>query len=62
MGWKVLLLQLTMMLDQNVKELIGNSLVDVVLHAVAYAGKDRIPTKLEQGLTCVDDWLLTRAY
>ncbi len=40
MGRKVLLLQLTMMLDQTVRNCVGNSLVVVVLHAVAYVGKD----------------------
>ncbi len=40
MDWKVLLLQLTMMLDQIVRNYIVNSLVVVVLHAVAIVGKD----------------------
>ncbi len=40
MDKKVLLLQVTMMLDQTVKDCIGNSLVVVVLHAVASVGKD----------------------
>ncbi len=63
MGRKVLLLQVTMMLDQTVRNCIGNSLVVVVLHAVAYVlEKTFTPNKLEKGLTCVDDWLLTQAY
>ncbi len=40
-----------MMLDQIVRDCIGNGLVVVVVHAVAYVGKDYTPTKWKQGLT-----------